>query len=212
MTQPDYVPLVEEDRVRPLYQLSVPGEWRQDRPAELGELRAPEGAELGWTGTDLGFGLKLAKRVAERAALAEGEHLEDAIAGCFLCGTRRASMYHRAPVVHDMDIAFTLWGFLPGAPDELVSFRRALFAGVSHDYSRQRSLVDMVSEEALRLAPEQVKAGLAANWRQWLSADHAALYGPRTSLSLGRADRRRSQGAGSQGTGSQGAPAGGAPA
>jgi hypothetical protein len=193
MAQPDYVPLVPEERARPLFRLSVPQAWRQDRPAEIADLRAPEGPELGATGPDLGFGLKLAKRVAEKAVLSEGERLEDAVLGCFLCGARRASLYHRAPVVHDMELAFALWGFLPGAPSELVSFRRPIFAGVSHDYSQQRALVDMVSEEVLRLTPEQVKAGLDANWRSWVSADHAALYGPRSSLALGRANRLAGQ-------------------
>jgi len=194
MAQPDYVPLQSGDRVRPAYRLSTPGHWAQDRPAELASLHHPEGPELGATGPDLGFGLKLANRVAERAVLADGEHRADAVAGCFACGSRRASIFHRAPVVHDMELAFALWGFLPGAPDELVAYRRPLFAGVAHEYTRQRALVDMVSEEPLRMSPDQVKAGLAGNWRQWLGADRAALYGARTSLALGRANRRQSQG------------------
>lgn len=171
MAQPDYVPLVPGDRVRPLLRLSVPNAWRQERAAEIAELRAPEGPDLGATGPDLGFGLKLAKRVAEKAVLAEGERLEDAIWGCFLCGARRSSLFHRAPVVHDMELAFAMWGFLPGAPEGLVSYRRPIFAGVSHDYAQQRALVDKVAEEVLRMAPEAVKAGLEANWRRWLGAD-----------------------------------------
>jgi hypothetical protein len=194
MAQPDYVPLTTGDRVRPLYRLSTPGHWHQDRPAELADLRHPEGPELGATGPDLGFGLKLANRVAERAVLAEGEHRADAVAGCFACGTRRASLYHRAPVVHDMELAFTVWGFLPGAPEELVAFRRPLFAGVAHDYNRQRALVDMVSEDVLRMSPAQVKEGLATTWRKWLGAEHAALYGARSSQALGRANRRQLEG------------------
>jgi hypothetical protein len=208
MAQPDYVPLTTGERVRPAYRLSTPRHWHQDRPAEIADLRHPEGPELGATGPDLGFGLKLAHRVAERALLAEGEHRADAVAGCFACGTRRASLYHRAPVVHDMEWAFTLWGFLPGAPEELVAFRRPLFAGVAHDYTRQRALVDMVSEEVLPMSPGQVKDGLATNWRRWLAAEHAALFGARSSQALGRADRRQLEGRAATVKGSSGtAPA-----
>lgn len=116
MAQPEYVPLVTSDRVRPSSRLSIPGHWSQDRPAELTSLRQPVGANLGATGSDLGFGLKLAKRVAQRAVLSEGEDIADAIAGGFAAGTRRSSMFHRSPVIYDMEWAFTLWGFFPGPP------------------------------------------------------------------------------------------------
>jgi hypothetical protein len=133
-------------------------------------LRPPTGARLGATGSDLGFGLKLAKRVAERAVLAEGEHLADAVAGCFSSGSRRSSHFHRSPVIYDMDWAFTLWGFLAGAPDELVTYRRPIFAGADHDYGRQRAIADMVSEDALRLPLAEMQQGLTANWRKWAGA------------------------------------------
>jgi hypothetical protein len=113
--------------------------------------------------------LKLAKRVAERAVLGEGEDVADAVAGCFACGTRRSSTFHRGPVIYDMEWAFTLWGFLPGAPADLVAYRRPLFAGVHHDYSRQRAVADSVPEASLMLAPADVQAGLG-NWRKLLGA------------------------------------------
>jgi len=169
MAQPDYVPLVATDRMRPSNRLSVPGHWSQDRPAELLSLRPPEGPRFGATGSDLGFGLKLAKRVAEGAVLAEGEHLGDVVAGCFACGCRRASIFHRSPVIHDFELAFAVWGFLPGAPAPIVAHRRPLFAGAAHDYVRQRAIADAVSDDALRLPAGDVHSGLAANWRKWLS-------------------------------------------
>jgi hypothetical protein len=168
MAQPDYVPSVLDDRVRPSSRLSTPGHWVQDRPAELLSLRPPSGAGYGTTGPDLGFGLKLAKRVAERAVLAQGEHSADAIAGCFASGARRASVSHRAPVVHDMEWAFTLWGFFPGAPSDLVAHRQHIFAGAARDYDRQRAIAGVVQEDALRLSPRDMKAGLG-EWRKWLA-------------------------------------------
>ena len=169
MAQPEYVPLVTSDRVRPSSRLSIPGHWSQDRPAELTSLRQPVGANLGATGSDLGFGLKLAKRVAQRAVLSEGEDIADAIAGGFAAGTRRSSMFHRSPVIYDMEWAFTLWGFFPGRPEDLVAYRRPIFAGAHHDYYRQRAIADAVADKALRMTPAQVEAGLK-DWRQLLVA------------------------------------------
>jgi hypothetical protein len=169
MAQPDYVPLVTSDRIRPSSRLSTPRHWAQDRPAEIVSLRQPVGAKLGATGPDLGFGLKLAKRVAERAVLGEGEDLADAIAGCFAAGTRRSSSFHRSPVIYDMEWAFALWGFFPGAPAELVAYRRPIFTGAHHDYYRQRAVADAVPEEALKLSSAAVQADLK-DWRKLLGA------------------------------------------
>lgn len=169
MAQPDYVPLVSTDRVRPSSRLSTPGHWSQDRPAELSSLRQPVGPRLGATGPDQGFGLKLARRVAERALLPEGEDVEDVIAGCFASGARRSSHFHRGPVIYDMEWAFTLWGFMPGAPEDLVAFRQPLFAGVAHDYDRCRALVDRVDGAIVPLSPAEVAARLG-QWRSWLGA------------------------------------------
>ncbi len=91
--------------------LQVPGSWEQDRPAEIVSLRMPVGRRLGSTGSDLGFGLKLANLVAERAVIREGEHLDDVVAGCFSCGARRSSTFKRSPVIYDMEWAFALWGY-----------------------------------------------------------------------------------------------------
>ncbi len=170
MAQPDYVPLMSTDRVRPSSRLSSPGHWEQDRPAELATLRPPQGPRFGATGPDLGFGLKLAKRVVERATLAEGEHDQDVLTGCFACGTRRASLFHRAPTIYDMEWSFGLWGFLPGAPADLVAFRKPLFAGIAHDYARRRALVGRVPDQVVRMSPRDVQAGLR-DWRRWLSGD-----------------------------------------
>lgn len=170
MAQPEYVPIVSTDQVRPLNRLAVPGSWEQDRPAEIVGLRQPEGPGFGATASDLGFGLKLANRVAERAVLTDGEHLDDVVAGCFTCGARRASVFHRSPVIYDMEWAFALWGyweFPDGVPEDLVSFRKPIFAGAAHDYSRQRAIADLVREDAIRLTPAAVQA-TARNWRHRL--------------------------------------------
>ena len=96
--------------------------------------------------------------------LAPGEHAEDAISGCTAVAMRRSASYGRAPVIHDLTLAFTLWGFLPGAPDALVAAREPLFRSASHHYQSQRTIADCVPESTLRLTPEQVALQLD-DWR-----------------------------------------------
>ncbi len=165
VTQPDFVPVRATDRVRPSDRLSLPGSWRQDRPGDLVDLEAPTAPRFGRTGPDLGYGLKLAKRFGDRIELAAGESADDAVAGCFACGTRRAASFGRAPVIYDMEWAYGLWGYLGGAPDDLVAARVPLFRGASHHYWDQRGIVDAVMAPTLRLTPAQVREQLAS-WRQ----------------------------------------------
>ena len=98
-----------------------------------------------------------------------GEHAADAIKGCLGVGLRRASMFSRAPVVHDLTIAFTIWGFIdPNPPAELVAARGELFTGVGHasHYSEARAIADAVPEATLRQNPQQVAQAYPARWRE----------------------------------------------
>ena len=167
MTQPSFVPVVEADQVRRAYQLEVPSIWTASRPSELRGTRAPAGAFLGTPGPDQGFALKLARRFEDRLALAPGEHADDAVAGCTAVAMRRAAAYGRAPVIHDLTLAFTLFGFLEGAPADLVASREPLFRSASHHYQVQRTIADSVPETTLRLTPEQVAERLG-EWRTLL--------------------------------------------
>ena len=164
MTQPDYVPLQSTDRIRPSERLTISEGWRPDRPADLVDLKPAVGPRFGVNGPDMGYGLKLAKRFEERLQLGVGESAHDAVAGCFGCGTRRAASFGRAPVIYDMEWAYSLWGYLGGAPDDLVEWRVPLFRGVSHDYWDQRKIVDAVEESSLGLTPVEVRGHLK-DWR-----------------------------------------------
>ena len=128
----------------------------------------PVGEQLGFQGPDQGFALKIAHEMEDSLHLQLGEHAHDAIRGCLGIALRRASMFSRAPVVHDLTIAFTIWGFLnPDAPAELVSERRRRFAGLGHGhhYTEARQLVDMVPESTLRLTPAAAAAAHQSNWK-----------------------------------------------
>jgi hypothetical protein len=167
VTQPSFVPIVEADQVRPAYQLQVPNIWTQSRASELRATAAPSGRRLGTPGPDQGFALKLARRFEDRLELAEGESAEDAIAGCTAVTMRRAASFGRAPAIYDVSFSFTLWGFLGGAPDDLVAARAPLFRSAAHHYEAQRAIADCVLLSTLRLSPEDVAAHLT-DWRNLL--------------------------------------------
>jgi hypothetical protein len=168
VTQPSFVPIVEADQVRPAYQLDVPGIWTQSRPSEVLGTSQPAGRRLGKPGPDQGFALKLARRFEARLVLAGGDSAEDAIAGCTAVAMRRCARFGRAPAVYDLEFAFTLWGFLGGAPADLVEARAALFRSAAHHYGAQRAIADCVSEEALRLTPDAV-ADRIQEWKDMLT-------------------------------------------
>jgi len=160
-------PVIDESRsyASPAH---VPDSWKPVRPGDL-ERFQPQGAQLGYQGPDQGYGLKLANGFRPRLQLQPGEDADDAVAGCLGIGLRRASMYSRAPVVHDFTIAFTIWGFLDAsAPADLVEERRARFVGVSHGhhYTEARDLVDMVPVTTLQMSPHDVQAAFPQQWRE----------------------------------------------
>ena len=149
----------------------VPASWKPNRPADIPGFQ-PEGTRLGFQGPDQGFALKIASGFRDRLQLRPGEHAADAIQGCLGVALRRASMFSRAPVVHDLTIAFTIWGLLDSDPPaELANERTRLFEGVSntlHHYDEARAIVDMVPEPTLRMTPAQVAAAYPGRWKELL--------------------------------------------
>lgn len=169
MAAPEYVPTNRELQPRRGLPLPPPRRWIANRPAELG-AEQPHGPSLGTPGPDQGYALSLAARFHGRLTL-DGVTEHDAIAGCLGIALQRASHFGRAPVIHDLDIAFRIWGFLGGAPAELVSMRNPLFEAASHHYWDQRAIVDRIPTETLRMTHQDVAARFPAEWRVLVGAD-----------------------------------------
>ena len=167
MAAPEYVPRPKAEQVR-AYESPPwrPDPWLADRPGEVVEGQ-PDGPRLGHQGPDQGYALKLARRFEGRIVLAEGEHEEDAVAGCVAVAMRRASMFGRAPMIHDLTVAFAVWGYLDPAPEPLVEWRRPYFSEVRHPnhYLQMRKLVDKVPAWVLRRPHEEVRRMAAADWQ-----------------------------------------------
>lgn len=148
----------------------VPPRWEPDRPGELREGQ-PVGPGLGDPGPDQGYALKLAARIRPELVLFPGEHADDAIAGCVGIALRRAALYGRAPVIHDVRMAFTMWGYLdPSPPAELLALRRQRFATVGEpaNYAARRAIADAVPAETLRLSPAALATAYPGEWRRLL--------------------------------------------
>ena len=174
MAAPKHTPVNPTDRPRAYTSPEfVPAPWTNTRKASV-TGRQPRTDRLGHPGPDQGYVLKLAERMRPRIKVSAGEHVDDAIQGCIGIALRRASHFGRAPVIHDLDIALTIWGyFLDTPPAELVAVRKSVFAGVGnvvHHYVEARQIVDMVPQSTIIMTPEMVKKAMPNSWRALVGA------------------------------------------
>lgn len=173
MAAPKFAPVdpVERPRVytSPDY---IADQWLGGRPGDF-DGRQPTGPLLGYQGPDQGYALTLAERLRPTLQLQPGESADDALHGAVAIALRRASLYGRAPVIHDLNIALTIWGFLdPSPPADLVARRKELFKGVStdHGYFEARHIADAVLESTLRMTPQQAAAEYPEHWHDLTGA------------------------------------------
>ena len=127
---------------------------------------------MGSHGPDQGFVLTLTPVFDRKIHLVEGEYRGDVDAGCIGVALKRASLFHRAPVVHDLRIAYTLFGFLDESPDaDLVEFRKDAFDQIhySFHYFERRAIADLVADDVLTQTPDGVAVRYRENWRDQLS-------------------------------------------
>jgi len=168
MPAPRHIP--DQVSTRPKYYSSPPSAPRHfssDRPGEL-DGEQPRGERFGSQGPDQGFALKLANMFKGQLFLAPGEHEADALAGASQVALQRASLFGRAPVVHDLRIGLTLWGFLTeDPPADLLAERRWRFSGIahSHDPAAPHHVTEGVPDELLRRTPQQIEDSWVADWR-----------------------------------------------
>lgn len=172
MAAPEYVPIKVTDAPRSYTSPPWRGDdWRADRPAEVVGTGQPRGHRLGSPGPDQGYVWKLVGLFDGKLVVSAGERREDIVAGCVGVALKRASLFGRAPVIHDLTVAFAVWGFLdPNPPSDLLALRRTMFEGVAshHHYPQQRAVVDAVPEATLRLSPDEIASKHTADWQPLL--------------------------------------------
>ena len=148
----------------------VPNGWSTGRPGEL-DSEQPSGGPMGFQGPDQGYALRLCRIFREQICVNEQEDIADVERGCVQIALKRASLFGRAPVVHDLEIAYRIWGFLDEEADpELVEDRERRFEGVSeaHHYADARSLVATVRDEVLMMSPAEIEERHVADWASLL--------------------------------------------
>lgn len=171
MAAPEHVPVDRNQPVR-AYESPPrrPDPWLSVRPGEVVHEGQPRGDRLGHQGPDQGYALRLARQFEGKLVLTTGEHEKDVLAAAVAVALKRASLFGRAPVIHDLKVALTVWGFLGDAPKELVDARKHLFEEVwhPHHYADLRRIVDLTPAATLRLTPEYAAERHAADWRELL--------------------------------------------
>jgi hypothetical protein len=171
MAAPEYVPTRPGRLVRSYTSPPRrPGSWVAARPGEL-HGRQPGGERLGTPGPDQGYALRLAASFAGRLHLADGEHEADALAGGAAIAMKRAGLFGRAPVIHDLTVGLGIWGFLDEhPPGDLVEVRREWFEEIhlAHHYPQLRRVVDAAPDDVLRLSHREVLERHRRDWRSCL--------------------------------------------
>jgi hypothetical protein len=174
MAAPKFAPVDPTERPR-AYESpnAVPESWTLGRPGDV-VGKQPTGSYLGHQGPDQGFALTIARRVAGRIRLQNGESLDDAIRGTVAIALRRASRFGRAPVIHDVTFALTIWGWLLETPPAaLVERRKELFGGLghpAHSYYEARELVDLVPETTFTLSNDTLASQMPMSWKAFTGA------------------------------------------
>ncbi len=169
MSAPRFAPVsVREETSSYESPAHVPPSWMPNRKAEIHGPQ-PAGDRLGYQGPDQGYALTLINHLRKRIRLQHGENVEDAVHGTLAIALKRASLFGRAPVIHDITLALKIWGWLDAtAPTDLVTRRRQLFEGVGntiHHYAQARDIADLVPESTLRLDPSRIDAMMPISWQ-----------------------------------------------
>jgi hypothetical protein len=133
--------------------------WHANRPGDL-EAGQPTGALLGRPGPNVGYAVSLANRMRDTLTLAPHESLDDAIAIISELAMKRAASFGRAPVLHDVEVAASLLGYVGDADPAFGEWRAQMAHGADHEYGVRRAIVDAVPDAVVRLPP-QVPALLA---------------------------------------------------
>jgi hypothetical protein len=175
MAAPQFVPVPPTHQPRD-YQ-SPPrrdDQWWLDRPGDL-DTGQPDvdAGRMGAPGPDQGYVFRLLPLLRDDVHLEAREDRAAVERGVVAVALKRASLFGRAPVIHDLRAAYAVWGFLdPNAPEELVRERRRRFEGVHHTaahYPELRALADAVPAQVLRKTPDAILADYRADWRSQLS-------------------------------------------
>jgi hypothetical protein len=152
MGQQPNVEIDPSDLPRPTSEPDPPNRWRPTRPGVIvAPQQMPWGGAFGTPGPDAGWALKLVRSadLPERTA-----GLELVLAAIMAA---RASLFGRAPVPEDLEVAKVLAGFGEGLPADFPERRVRWVEATAHEPSPGRLAVSEIDPELLRLKPGQLR-------------------------------------------------------
>lgn len=166
-----YVPTRPEDAPRRSVAIPPAVGWKAARPGDLdpGAGRG-KGVLFGTPGPDSGYALTLAERFGGQISPVFPETVHDAESLASAFAMRRGGLFGRAPVRGDLELAFTLFGWLGDPPADLVEWRRKAAGGVAHDYARRVALVERIPEWVVRHRIDDIRARLP-EWKHLLGLE-----------------------------------------
>jgi len=167
-----YVPTRPEDAPRRSVTIPPAAGWTAIRPGDLDPAAGPRctGVLFGTPGPDGGYALTLAARFHDRITPVWPETVHDAEMVGAQVAMRRAGVFGRGPMLVDVELGLSLFGWLGDAPAELVEWRRLAVARIGHDYPRRIALVEGIPEDVIRSTPDDVR-GRLGDWRRLLGLD-----------------------------------------
>jgi hypothetical protein len=138
--------------------------WQARRPGDLATA-PPNGRLFGSPGPNVGFAYTLAEHFEDRLELAEHEDVHDVIPVIAEIAGKRAALFGRAPVIHDVEATVRLLGYDGSADPDFARARVQLAQEAGHDYYRRRAIVDTVPEELLRQQVDDINSAVY-EWRR----------------------------------------------
>ena len=142
--------------------------WHADRPGDV-HAEQPRGRLFGSPGPNVGYAYTLAERVVGELQLGEHEAVHDVLPVIAEIAGKRAALFGRAPVIHDVRVAVNLLGYDGSADASFKETRALLVMEAGHDYARRRSIVDTVPEQLLRMSPDDLVTSVG-EWRRMTQA------------------------------------------
>ncbi|MEX0667022.1 MAG: hypothetical protein WD313_01690 [Acidimicrobiia bacterium] len=155
MGQQPNVEIDPSDLPRPTPETDPPRRWRPTRPGVIvSPDQMPWGGAFGTPGPDTGWALKLV-RAADLPERTDG--LESVLAALMAA---RSSLFGRAPVPEDLEVAMILAGFGEGLPAGFSERRGRWIEATAHEPSPGQMAVSDIERDLLELKPDQIKRRL----------------------------------------------------
>ena len=156
MTRQPNIDPPDQDRPRTVLTPAAPARWSPDRP---GMITAPHqvspGGLFGRPGPDTGW----AYRIVRQIGLSEEESQAEPVMVTLM--SARASLFGRAPIPEDLEVARILLGFEDAASGPVARRRRRWLKQSRHEPVPGAAAAEEIGEELLTKSPRALRSAIA---------------------------------------------------